>query len=194
MKKLRIDRIVEGISKAVIGLNTSFSDSRKQICDGCPKNKKSICDICGCFLKAKTKVFEEYCPMNKWKDIKILKVAGVGLAIKNPEKITLSINEKSKSFVLDYGQIKEKEVVVKVVIINDRGNFFSKDKDITHLQVVPGCSCTTLTEVKNHISEGDSSEFELEFRPKGLKPFSKKIYFTSNETSFNILLTGEVIE
>lgn len=195
MKKIRPERIAEGINKAFNGTNTPSSVERKKICDGCDENKKGVCGICYCIIKAKTKVFEEYCPMNKWKDIKILEAVGVALALKNPEAIkSVSVDEKEKTFILDYGQIKEQKVALKVVLINDRGNFFTEKKDIHNLSTTAGCSCTTLTSIKPNLKEGASSEFELNYAPKGIKPFSKTVWFTSDEADFKILLTGEVVK
>lgn len=39
--------------------------SRLDICNSCDKNKNGICDVCGCYLKAKTKS-DSLCPIGKW--------------------------------------------------------------------------------------------------------------------------------
>ena len=54
------------------------------------KNKLTgTCNVCGCVFKAKVKVIEEYCPMNKWKDIKEFKDRGLAVKLHDTDKTTL---------------------------------------------------------------------------------------------------------
>lgn len=43
-----------------------FTRDRLKICKTCPANKYWICTKCGCVLAAKTRVYTEECPDNKW--------------------------------------------------------------------------------------------------------------------------------
>ena len=45
-----------------------LADRRYAICTACPMYNKVllICNDCGCFLPAKTKLKEATCPQNKW--------------------------------------------------------------------------------------------------------------------------------
>ena len=42
---------------------------RYNICKSCEFNKLSICEKCGCVLKAKTMAEDAECPVGKWKSI-----------------------------------------------------------------------------------------------------------------------------
>lgn len=46
-----------------------YFDERYHICQKCEFNKLSICQKCGCVLKAKTKSEDAECPVGKWKNI-----------------------------------------------------------------------------------------------------------------------------
>ena len=46
-----------------------YFDERYLICEKCEFNKLSICQKCGCVLKAKTKAEDAECPVGKWKNI-----------------------------------------------------------------------------------------------------------------------------
>ena len=46
-----------------------YFDERYCICQKCEFNKFSICQKCGCVLKAKTKAEDAECPVGKWKTI-----------------------------------------------------------------------------------------------------------------------------
>lgn len=40
---------------------------RKELCRACPHLTKLLrCDICGCFMPAKTKMAAAFCPQGKW--------------------------------------------------------------------------------------------------------------------------------
>ena len=41
-------------------------NKRYKICQSCDYLDKSFCKICGCFVKAKTKVDKEECPKKYW--------------------------------------------------------------------------------------------------------------------------------
>ena len=45
-----------------------LSEQRMTLCKGCPffAHSVSICNVCGCYMPAKTKVLEASCPEEKW--------------------------------------------------------------------------------------------------------------------------------
>ena len=50
---------------------TCVSKTRMDVCRKCPHRKRimgivDVCAMCGCFLKAKTRVLEEKCPIRLW--------------------------------------------------------------------------------------------------------------------------------
>lgn len=60
--------IIQGF-KALAGLSEKeLYDKRMPICKACDKFNKAIyvCNNCGCFLPAKTRVQTEACPEGKW--------------------------------------------------------------------------------------------------------------------------------
>ena len=59
-------RIVRGFAYAAGGFNNELSAERMKICNNCINKKGGDCTICGCVLIAKTRVPEEFCPINKW--------------------------------------------------------------------------------------------------------------------------------
>lgn len=69
LKKLR--NIIIGNINNLLGLKEELSSPRMIICNRCEYVKDvlclgKICTKCGCLLKAKTKVKNEYCKLNKW--------------------------------------------------------------------------------------------------------------------------------
>jgi len=48
----------------------SFQQERLDICAKCDERAGPICGNCGCFLRAKTILEEEECPIGKWHEIK----------------------------------------------------------------------------------------------------------------------------
>lgn len=42
------------------------SDFRMRICNTCPHYKAPRCELCGCFMIAKTKIPQASCPAGKW--------------------------------------------------------------------------------------------------------------------------------
>lgn len=61
-----------GISKSLMNINTNdeLSKKRLNICRKCDKLEikynKEKCSVCGCYLKHKTRIKSETCPLNKW--------------------------------------------------------------------------------------------------------------------------------
>lgn len=47
-------------------LSAEDADVRMQICNGCPRLKFKVCQECGCFMPAKTRLGHAECPLGKW--------------------------------------------------------------------------------------------------------------------------------
>ena len=66
----KIKNIIIGNWRNITGYEDEESKKRLEICNSCDKiitvhgSKKS--GMCGCFIKAKTKVKSEKCELNKW--------------------------------------------------------------------------------------------------------------------------------
>ena len=67
-RKLR--NIIVGNWRSLTGYQSDETNRRRQICKSCEHNikygKTRICEMCGCFIKAKTTIESEKCLMNKW--------------------------------------------------------------------------------------------------------------------------------
>lgn len=46
-----------------------LGDKRFAICKACPHLKEDRCTLCGCFMKAKSKIPGAQCPIQKWKKV-----------------------------------------------------------------------------------------------------------------------------
>jgi len=46
--------------------NKLIRDDRMKICNECNNRDDIFCNVCGCLLDAKTRVYKEKCPLNKW--------------------------------------------------------------------------------------------------------------------------------
>ncbi len=66
----KIKAIIKGWWFLITDNKTSrlVSEPRIKICNNCEyKNKlTNSCELCGCFIPAKTRVIEEECPNNMW--------------------------------------------------------------------------------------------------------------------------------
>ena len=47
-------------------VDRKLARERISICNICEYNARGICALCGCVLKAKTKLKTESCPIDKW--------------------------------------------------------------------------------------------------------------------------------
>lgn len=68
--------IIKAFWKLITNQNARIAKERMTVCLHCqerrsflilPMNPVAICQVCGCFLKAKTREPDEKCPLNKWK-------------------------------------------------------------------------------------------------------------------------------
>lgn len=58
-----------GLLKAWTGLDRADEGTvtlRRMTCLHCPKRHKRICIACGCYLREKTLVASEKCPLGRW--------------------------------------------------------------------------------------------------------------------------------
>lgn len=67
---LKIKYIIQGYFHLVLSKFKELKyhkiyKKRLDICNLCENAKNGFCDICGCYLKAKTKS-DSKCPINKW--------------------------------------------------------------------------------------------------------------------------------
>ena len=46
---------------------SEFADTRYSICQKCDHFDGSLCNLCGCYMKGKTKIAGATCPIAKWK-------------------------------------------------------------------------------------------------------------------------------
>lgn len=74
------DRIIHGVvglTQSALGINSAPDDviqQRRELCRACPEattyhgdpTRFSQCRVCKCFLKAKTQLQTESCPLGKW--------------------------------------------------------------------------------------------------------------------------------
>ena len=67
----KVVNIIKGWANLLMGKKTCVSKTRMDVCRKCPHRKRimgimDVCAMCGCFLKAKTRVLEEKCPIRLW--------------------------------------------------------------------------------------------------------------------------------
>ena len=73
----RLVRGAIGISKSMLGMGVAppnVQKKRMELCQECPKAVRCaphappvcFCKACGCYLKHKTRLKSERCPMGKW--------------------------------------------------------------------------------------------------------------------------------
>lgn len=58
-----------GLAKALTGIDRADDVTillRRHACVKCPKRHKRLCMMCGCYLREKTLVASEKCPLGKW--------------------------------------------------------------------------------------------------------------------------------
>lgn len=58
-----------GLIKAYTGIDRADPRTvqlRRFACVSCSKRHKRICVVCGCYLKEKTLIASEHCPLRKW--------------------------------------------------------------------------------------------------------------------------------
>ena len=68
LTKESIDSLKMAISDTAKGrfAPAILKDERRRICQTCPSRRNNRCLECGCFINAKTNLFNSNCPLNKW--------------------------------------------------------------------------------------------------------------------------------
>lgn len=61
-----VKHIVLGFWYKFMNKHVSIKNRRMEICNECDHKDEIFCDVCGCLLDAKTRVYEEKCPLKKW--------------------------------------------------------------------------------------------------------------------------------
>lgn len=61
-----IKHIILGFLYKIMNKNILIRDKRMEICNKCNNKDEIFCNVCGCLLDAKTRVYKEKCPLNKW--------------------------------------------------------------------------------------------------------------------------------
>lgn len=146
---------------AVTGNEPAFVTERKKYCLAPCEflTKTHQCDVCGCFVKAKTQETDEYCPKNFWEDIK--EFVGHKVAIRNPMpdvyKLVYSGIGVHMELHLIEGVGSLETINLKFNVINDTG------KQITKIKIRPTCGCTIATEPPSRLADGDSFEVGLDY-------------------------------
>lgn len=160
MTKIRPKRIVEGWGKAIIGNHTTISDARIGTCNGCLNNEGGVCNICGCPLIAKTKVMQEYCPVDNWDDIKKVPDKGIAIRLHEVNKAKISVEDGIVT-VTHNNPYKRHEAPENTLItldfINARAdlqNIVNKDIPLTNIYL-KYCGCY---EVRLNGKQADSKE------------------------------------
>jgi hypothetical protein len=194
MKKIRPTRIANGIFNALSGKSDT---ERLSVCEKCPKlTKTRQCDMCGCFVDAKTTINQEYCPMNKWSDIKILEEQGVALRIESTKAKSLTLDVEENTFVLNFGKLKQGDPTnTTLMLINDRSNFIKNTDKITlnNIEVKPTCGCTVIDNAKvAKLRDGEDMQFTVSYNSHIVGEFSKVIKVITDETLIKIVIKGEV--
>lgn len=193
MKKIRPTRILEGFSK--IATKTEYSDNRLSLCNTCEFKKGSVCGICGCVLKAKTKVKQEYCPMNKWNDIKLMEAVGIAIATKDDDKVMLLPFPNGIEIVYKNYLQKGEDSNIEIEIINDRLNvedMLPENADLTDIKLKATCGCTLIGKAPSKLKEGESFKTNISYDTERIGSFNKTIKFFSKQANFEIKLNGKV--
>jgi hypothetical protein len=170
MGKIRPKRIVEGFAKKVLP-KEEIPKNRLAVCSGCPLleiSKLGIksCGVCGCEVDAKTNVLDEYCPANRWDDIKMDKDVGIAVRVKEPSVATVEL-EDDRITVTYKESFKHgsntQDTKLELEIINARGDFDyipKQQKTLTDIEARV-CSCFNIAMDKNMLRDGQSLNLSL---------------------------------
>jgi hypothetical protein len=161
MGAIRPKRIVRGAANHFLGRNKETGESRMKVCSGCEHKIKlgpsEHCGICYCKLTWKTKEMSEYCPDDRWADIKRIPTAdpndnsysGMILRVKgdNMDKVHMSVTKNS--VVVEFIEpvlvgTAEEDVKLNFEVINDRKSLDDLPVEeqpvtISNLYICPSC-------------------------------------------------------
>jgi len=199
MGKIRPSRIFKGWRKMITNAKDNFAKDRLKVCNKCPEKNKltGTCNICGCLLKAKVKVIEEYCPMNKWKDIKEFKDRGLAVKLHDTDIATIEENENGsltvsykKPFKLNQ---KISDTKLTLELINCRGDHEEFEYDTTLNNIRTSiCSCFSVVLDKTSLKEAESAKLILKYNTKLEGEINKRLKIKTDKDIFVIALKGEV--
>jgi hypothetical protein len=201
MGKIRPNRIVKGWANHLLGKDLGFNEIRYETCLACEHRNKLLdtCNICGCVLKAKTKVAEEVCPENLWHDIK--EFQGRGLAVRVHDFEKMSIEASEDVIVIEYREPLILNSYVgtsefKIDLINCRGDyedFESKDIPLNNI-FTKVCSCFSVKHLKNSLKEGENLTMTIKYNTKIPGIIDKRLKVHTDKDVFVIRIKGDVIE
>jgi len=197
MSKIRPKNIIKGFTSD----HTEKSKNRLLVCSGCEFRNKlplklSNCQVCGCLVDAKSKVEEESCPMNRWKDIK--KIEKKGIIVGNLSEDITDISVVDEGVIFTFKDVIKKGGPGKVNlrVINDRAGeakqFKADELDLTHLKVKVACGCTTTSDSPTELAEGDNFDLTLSYDTERIGAFEKNVRVMSLQEEFYIQIKGEV--
>jgi hypothetical protein len=198
-KKLRPKRIVEGWKNKLTGMTSETIEQRRKTCGECPLMKTGLintCGVCGCEIEAKTSVYEEYCPKNKWEDIKFF---SRGLVVRNlsPEMVSLSYDEATDYITVTYnnpivkneGYSENSKFVLQ--LINARGDFDISSSMVTLKNInVNGCGCFERKLSANTLREDESLSLEFVYNTNLDGDVSKTYRINTDQDVFTLKIKG----
>ena len=189
---IRPKRIAKGITNALLNNSSNFSTERLDICKICEHYQRGFCKVCGCLLTAKTKVIEENCPKNKFKNIMTYKEEGITLVNLSTDKGELRLEEKG--FVFKYNPLsKNDSAEITFKLVNDRGSYFDKELNLNGLNMRSDCGCTIPSGYNKTLEEGANFDFKVGYNTSRLGAFSKNVRITGNNRFlFNLRIQGKV--
>ncbi len=162
----------------------NWYEHRLQICSVCPLNSKNIEDkdkssvrkgweliagahctdpSCGCTVTEKAKIEEETCPKSYWKSIDKPGISRKLNISATSNKADFSYEEKTKSYLIDYGVIPYQFDSSFDIIITDKG--------IAEITTTTSCGCTTA----NPKYSKNGVEIEIKYDTLRVGVFSKSI-------------------
>ena len=172
-KKIRPSRIIDGWTKVIKGEEQEFSANRMSVCDTCPSKKVGMCIECGCPLMAKTKVIEEYCPLNKWSDVKHFEEEGITLVNLSTDKGVLSISKDGFQFVY-HPLVEDDDSLLTFKIVNE------SDKKWEKISLKATCSCTLAEGLPSKLKNEDDTDFTVKYDTTIIGAFHKSLKLRSN--------------
>lgn len=198
-KKLRPERIIKGFSKAFLADVSSKIDDvvedRRAMCKKpCQYLKNgNVCGICGCFIKQKTIVNEEYCPENFWNDIKVIKEVGIAIRNLKPLEYNLTHIGSNRVMLTLFEPIPSGiPYNFSVQVINARGDFDFESTKLTNIQTKGSCVCTASNEVPTSLTDGNSFLLDVKYSANKKGEFNQIMKVVSNEDTFYIDIKGKV--